>query len=97
MRIALEALFLTDTDNDTIRGQLRFRLAPRGAWNLGEDPANRRENFSIASENPTTLIQGLYTLVEQRNILYRMAMLRNCVAREYSKDLCKERNWIGTI
>ena len=46
MRIALETLYLTDTGDERDRGELRFRVALRGAWHLGDGPKRRREIFA---------------------------------------------------
>lgn len=46
MRIALEALYLTDTGDGRDRGELRFRVALRGAWHLGDNPVKRHEIFA---------------------------------------------------
>ena len=45
-RIALETLYLTDTGDERDRGELRFRVALRGAWHSGDDPECRREIFA---------------------------------------------------
>lgn len=46
VRIALEALYLTDIGNEQDRGELRFRVALRGAWHLGDNPERRHEIFA---------------------------------------------------
>ena len=46
MRIALEALYLTNSGSERDRGELRFRVALRAAWHLGDSPERRREIFS---------------------------------------------------
>ncbi len=45
MRIALEALYLTGAGDERDRGELRFRVALRGAWHLGDTPERRHEIF----------------------------------------------------
>lgn len=40
LRMALEALYLND-----VSGELKFRLASRGAWHLGRDIDERREYY----------------------------------------------------
>ena len=46
MRIALEALYLTGAGGERDRGELRFRVALRGGWHLGDNPERRREIFA---------------------------------------------------
>ena len=78
LRIALEALYLADTG-----GELRFRLALRGAWHLGRTGAERKEIYDILrkfySAASTVIHAGRTTPTPERTQLLKKA-----------QDICRD-------
>ena len=96
LRIALEALYLTDT-----RGELTFRLSSRGAWHLGRDFEERRNYYDTLRRAYSLASKAVHTghveddsqnteLLERALDLCRSAILKTL-------DEVEEPDWTRLI
>ena len=88
LRIALEALYLKDFDDERTQ-EMRFRLALFGAWHLAEGPDDRqaiRKTLRDAYDMASKAVHGGEVLGEPRADLYHKAQAE--LAR--AQDLCRK-------